>query len=109
MEQCPTCGAAFQGKTPCYRCGTDLQRVIDVERHAEHCCLQSRVALEEGALEEAEFLARQACALHRSAESLMGLAGVALTKRDFPKVLALWREAQGHCGGLRSGGGLGDV
>ena len=109
MERCPTCGAAFRGKTPCYRCGTDLQRVIDVGRHAERCRLQSRVALEEGALEEAEFLARQACALHRSAESLMGLAGVALATRDFPRALALWREAQGHCGGLRGDSGPGEA
>ena len=94
LDRCPTCGAAFRGKSPCYRCGTDLARMVAIERLAARRLLQSRLAMEEGILDEAEHHSRQACMLYRSADSLMARAGVALTRGDFREALSLWREAQ---------------
>ncbi len=94
MERCPTCGANFRGESPCHRCGTELQKILAIERLAAQCRLQSRRALDAGRLGEAESQSRRACALHRSAESLVDRARVAVTTRDFPLALALWRETR---------------
>ena len=92
MERCPTCGAKFRGESPCYRCGTELQKILAIEHLAMRCRLQSRRALDAGCLREAESHSRRACVLHRSTESLTDRARVAIASGDYPLALALWRE-----------------
>ncbi len=103
MDRCPTCRARFAGDPVCYRCGTDLHSILDVERSAARLRVQARLALEEGALAEAEALARQACLQHRSRESLMTRACVALATGEYGKAVALWRESPRDAG--RAAGG----
>ena len=95
MERCPTCGAAFRGESPCYRCGTELEQVLAIERLAAQCREQSRRALDAGRLREAESHSRRACALYRSAQSLAERARVAVATGNYSLALALWREARG--------------
>jgi tRNA(Ile2) C34 agmatinyltransferase TiaS len=35
MERCPVCRARLDAKTECRRCGTDLSRLILIERQAD--------------------------------------------------------------------------
>ena len=67
---------------------------MTIELLAARLRLQSRIAMEEGDLDEAEFLSRQACMLHRSADSLMVRAGVALARGEFREAVVLWHEAR---------------
>lgn len=92
MSRCPTCGAVRVTGPFCRRCRTDLRQVSAVERDAAGCRRQALVALECGRRSDARSLARRACTLHRSPESVAVLAVVALADRDFPLALRLWRE-----------------
>ena len=92
MERCPTCEARHAGGPSCHRCRTDLRQVLAIERSAARHRRLARAALERGDPGEARAHAGRACALHRSADSLIALALAALADRDFPAALRLWRE-----------------
>jgi len=92
MERCPTCGARRVEGPSCHRCQTDLRQVRAIEWAAAECRRRALMALERGRKEEAQVLASRACALHRSMNSLIVRAVVAVGDGDFPLALELWRE-----------------
>jgi len=66
--------------------------VLAVERAAERDRRRALAALERGRGPEARTSAERALTLHRSADSLIVRALVALAERDFPTALRLRRE-----------------
>ena len=92
MDRCPTCGARHVEGPLCRRCRTDLRQVKAIERAAAGCRRRALAALERGRRSDARSLARRACTLHRSPESVAVRAVVALADRDFPLAFRLWRE-----------------
>ena len=92
LERCPTCGAARVEGPCCRRCRTDLRQVLAIERAAADCRRRALAALERGCRSEAGAFASRACTLHRSRDSLIVRAVVALAGGDFPLALRLWRE-----------------
>ena len=92
MNRCPTCGAGGVNGAFCHRCRTDLRQVRAIERAAAGCRRRALAALERGQRSDARSSACRACALHRSPESVVVRAVVALADRDFPLALRLWRE-----------------
>lgn len=97
MECCPTCGARHVHGPLCRRCRTDLRQVLAIERAAAGHRRRALAALERGCRSEARAFAGRACTLHRSGDSVMVRAVVALADRDFPLALRLWWEIlQGH-------------
>ena len=92
MERCPTCGARCVEGPTCHRCQTDLRQVRAIERAAAEYRRRALAALERGRRKEAQALASRACALHRSMDSLIARAVVAVGDGDFALALQLWRE-----------------
>ena len=92
MERCPTCGARRVEGPTCHRCQTDLRQVRAIERAAAEYRRRALAALERGRGKEAQALASRACALHRSTDSLIVRAAVAMGDGDFALALQLWRE-----------------
>ncbi len=76
----------------CHRCRTDLRQVLAIEEAAAGYRRRALAALERGCNSGARALARRACTLHRSRDSVAALAAVALVDGDFPLALRLWRE-----------------
>ena len=99
MRRCPTCGARDVKGPSCHRCRTDLHQVLAIERAAAGCRARALAVLGRGYRREARRLARRACTLHRSHDSVVVRAAVALADGDFPLALRLWREIhQGRVG-----------
>jgi len=92
MERCPTCGATYRGGEECGRCGTELGRILAVERAAQRQRREALSALDQGALDRARDSARQACRLHRCPRSLRVAALVSLMDGDFRRAMEFWRE-----------------
>ena len=92
MKRCPTCGARHVHDPFCRRCRTDLRQVLAIERAAAGHRQRALAALKLGCRSEARACASRACTLHRSGDSLVVRAVVALADRDFPLALRLWRE-----------------
>ena len=92
MERCPTCGARRVEGPYCRRCQTDLRQVRAIERAAAEYRKRALAALERGRGKDAQAASNRACALHRSDDSLIVRAVVALDDGDFPLALRLWRE-----------------
>ena len=94
MKRCPTCGAGHVQGPFCRRCRTDLRQVLAIERAAAGHRRRALAALEGGGRPEARAFASRACTLHRSRDSLVVRAVVALADGDFPLALRLWREVR---------------
>ena len=92
VERCPTCGARRMEGPICHRCQTDLRQVRAIERAAAGHRKRALAALGRGRRAEAQAASNRACALHRSDDSLVVRAVVALGDGDFPLALRLWRE-----------------
>lgn len=75
MERCPVCRARFKDEPVCYRCGTDLSALLDIE--AEAAALERRAValLTTGQWIEARGAADRTLALRHSP--------LALAMRDF--------------------------
>lgn len=76
----------------CSRCGTDLSDVLAVEAVALRFRQQAVAALNAGETEVAYQHAQDACANHRSAESIKVLAIAALACRRFEEAVQMWLE-----------------
>ncbi len=94
MRRCPTCGAKHIEGPCCYRCRTDLQQVVGIERAAVHARKQASLALENGQRDKARAFADKACGLHRSDTSIALRALVALADGEFDLALRLWLEIE---------------
>lgn len=92
LERCPTCGAAPVEGPCCRRCRTDLRQVLAIERAASGHRRRALAALDRGRRSDAGAFASRACTLHRSRDSLIARAVVALADGDFLLALRLWRE-----------------
>ena len=66
--------------------------MLAVERAAAAYRRRALAAVERDCRSEARELARRACTLHRSRDSLIARAVAALADGDFPLTLRLWRE-----------------
>ena len=105
MKRCPTCGAGHVQGPFCRRCRTDLRQVLAIERAAAGHRRRALAALARRGRPEARAFASRACTLHRSRDSLVVRAVVALADGDFPLALRLWREI-GQGRGIRPGRAL---
>ncbi len=92
MKTCPTCGATYGGGLSCHRCKTAFHEILAVEDAASEQRRLALLALDGGRMGEARRHAERACILHRTQDSLVALALVALRDRDYFEVVNLWRE-----------------
>ena len=94
MTKCPTCRAPYKSGTECYRCGTQLDGILAIEREAADCREKAECALARRDTVVALGYADRALYLDRSKESLRTAALVALARHRFSSAYQLWREWQ---------------
>ena len=94
MTNCPTCRAPYKSGASCYRCRTELDQILAVEREAAECREQAEHALARRDIIVALGYIDRALYLHRSKESLRTAALVALARHRFASACELWRESR---------------
>lgn len=94
MTKCPTCRAPYRSGTECYRCGTQLDGILAIEREAADCRQRAECALAHRDTVVALGYADRALYLDRSKESLRTAALVALARHRFSSAYEFWRESR---------------
>lgn len=94
MEHCPTCNARYKEKPACYRCGTDLARLVAIEKEAAGHHAKATEAFHQQNFQTMYFHAHRACSLLRTPASEKLLACAALSTGDHKTALSSWKRLQ---------------
>lgn len=92
MERCPTCNARYKGRSGCHRCGTDLARLLAIEKEAAEHRDNAVEAFNRQDFDAMYFHARRACALLRTPSAEKHLACAALVAGDPATALSTWKS-----------------
>lgn len=85
--RCPTCRAPYKGGSQCYRCQTDLSRLLAIRKQADELKMRALYLLREGKMEGAREAIQKSLFLCQDQESKRIEALVLASEGDFDKVL----------------------
>lgn len=91
LKKCPTCRAKYAGNPICRRCGTDLGKLVDIEKRAGAHLLEARIAYLQQDYTSMLRHARRSVSLRRGDEALKVLACAALLNREFEEARSVYK------------------
>lgn len=94
MERCPTCNARYKGRAACHRCGTDLTRLLTIQKEAAEHREKTIEAFNRQDFQSMYYHARRACALLRTPAAEQHLACAALAAGDPATALSIWKSCR---------------
>ena len=85
--RCPTCRAHYKGGSQCYRCQTDLSRLLVIQKQADELKMRAIYLLRKGMPEDAREAIQKSLFLRQDPESERIEALILASQGNFSKVL----------------------
>lgn len=85
--RCPTCRAPYKGGSQCYRCQTDLSRLLEIQKQADELKMRAIYLLRKGMPEDARKSIQKSLFLRQDPESRRIEALILASQGNFSKVL----------------------
>jgi methionyl-tRNA synthetase len=87
--RCPTCRAPYKGGNQCYRCQTDLSRLLAIQKQADELKSRAMYFFREGRPEDARRAIQKSLFLRHDSESERIEILILASAGDFSRVLPL--------------------